>query len=111
MDKQTVERLIKGEVERVQQAHEYGRTCATLAVSEAHLNNERMQVVTRLKKLLPHLKDDELQTSVTKSIERINAIKAADPAEPVPTSDYFGLDVNAAQAEITDIKSRLENEQ
>ena len=31
MDKQTLERIIKGEIERVQQAHEYGRTCATLA--------------------------------------------------------------------------------
>lgn len=110
MDKQTVERLIKGEIERVQQAHKYGRTCATLAVSQAHLNNERMQVVTRLEKLLPHLKDDELQTSVTKSIEQINAMKAADPVEPVPTSNYFGLDVNAAKAELADLKNRMENE-
>ena len=111
MDKQTVERLIKGEVERVQQAYKYGQTCATLAVSQAHLNNERMQVVARLEKLLPHLKDDELQTSVTKSIEQINAIQAADPVEPIPTSNYFGLDVNAVQAELAELKNRMENEQ
>jgi len=110
MDKQTLEQIIKGEIERVQQAYEYGRTCATLAVSQTHLNNERMQVVTRLEKLLPHLKDDELQTSVTKSIERINTMQAANPVEPVPTSNYFGLDINAAKTELADLKNRMENE-
>lgn len=111
MEKETVEKLVNSELDELKKNVSYAYTCGSQSAAEAHVLQARQKVLITMKSIAKVLKPGEELDYVNQRIGEVERLDMPNFTEAPPQVDLRfsnGLDIEAAKAELAELKAKYE---